>query len=214
MAIIGTLAIAVVGGYVSHSAFQARYASVVLVPVVLLVALGTVTFADIKVRGILLAAIVVFGLAGSLPDIWTNRTQAGQVASTLASLGHRGDIVAYCPDQLGPDASRLLTGRGYRQITFPRGTGPQFVDWVDYAKATGAAQPRQFADRLVSMAAGSHQIWYGWMSGYQTYGTKCEAIEQDLLADPSLAAHEQIVPAPNRFFEPMELVRFVPISGS
>ena len=40
LVLTGTLAAAVVGGYASRSAFQARYASVVFVPLVLLVALG------------------------------------------------------------------------------------------------------------------------------------------------------------------------------
>ena len=98
----GTLAVAVVGGYVSGSAFQARYASVVFVPLVLLVALGVATFADRRIRIGVLVATVAFGLAGSLPDIWTSRTQAGEVAATLAQLARPGDVVAFCPDQLGP----------------------------------------------------------------------------------------------------------------
>ena len=83
----GTLAAAVIGGYVSTSAFQARYASVVFVPLVLLVALGIATFADRRIRAGVLTATVAFGLAGSLPSTWTSRTQAGEVAATLAQLG-------------------------------------------------------------------------------------------------------------------------------
>jgi 4-amino-4-deoxy-L-arabinose transferase-like glycosyltransferase len=93
--LVGTLALAVAGGYLTNSAFQARYASVVLVPLVLLVALGLATFADRRVRVGVLALALSCGLAGSIPNIWTNRTQAGEVAATLAGDGRLGDVVAF-----------------------------------------------------------------------------------------------------------------------
>jgi mannosyltransferase len=209
--VAGTLAGAIVCGYLSRSAFQPRYAMVVLVPLVLLVAMGIATLGDRRLRAIVLAVAAGFGLIGGLADVWTNRTQAGQVETTLAHLGKPGDIVAYCPDQLGPDVSRLLPGDRYQQITFPRETGPKFVDWVDYAKATRAGNPTAFASKLEQMAGPTHQIWYVWMSGYQTYGTKCEAIEVALLSDHSLGARQQFQPEPTTYYEPMELVRFVPL---
>ena len=138
----GTLAAAVIGGYVSRSAFQARYASVVFVPLVLLVALGLVTFADGRIRAGVLAATVAFGLASALPSAWTSRTQAGQVATTLSQLGRPGDVVAFCPDQIGPSVSRLVPPGRYREITFPRGTSPEFVNWVDYARPRPRATRR------------------------------------------------------------------------
>ena len=46
-----------------------------------------------------------------------------------------------------------------------------------------AASPQAFADRLEQMSEPDHVIWYVWAPGYQTYGTKCEAIEITLLAD-------------------------------
>ncbi len=153
LVLTGTLAVAVVGGYASRSAFQARYASVVFVPLVLLVALGLVTFADGRIRAGVLTATVAFGLASGLPSAWTSRTQAGQVASTLAQLGRPGDVVAYCPDQIGPSVNRLLPPGRYREITFPRGTGPQFVNWVDYATASARGHPASFATRLEQLSA-------------------------------------------------------------
>lgn len=205
---LATILVAIVGGYVSHSAFQARYAMVVFVPLVLLVGLGLTAFADPRVRGGVLAAAVVFGFVGSASNIANNRTQAGQVATTLATLGRPGDVVAYCPDQLGPATNRLLPSGRYQQITFPRGTGPAFVNWIDYAATIRAASPSAFVHRLESMAAPNHQIWYVWMGGYQGYGTKCQQIETDLLANTQLGAHEVVVPQ-SKYYEPMELVRFV-----
>ena len=217
IAVVGTLAAAIVGGYVSGSAFQARYAWVVFVPLVLLVALGLVTFADRRIRAGVLAATVAFGLASALPNVWTSRTQAGEVATTLAQLGRPGDVVAFCPDQIGPAVNRLLPPGRYQEVTFPRGTGPAFVDWVDYATASHRGHPAAFASRLEAMSAPTHQIWLVWAPGYQTFGTKCETLETDLLADRSLGAHEMFPYSPGSdpwiTYETMELVRFVHVGG-
>jgi len=187
----------------------------VFVPLVLLVALGLATFGDRRIRAGVLVAAVAFGVAGSVPNIWTSRTQAGEVAATLARLGRPGDVVAYCPDQLGPAVHRLLPAGRYREITFPRGTGPAFVNWVDYSAASRAGHSGTFAARLEQLSAPVHQIWLVWAPGYQTFGTKCETLETDLLADRSLGAHEMF---PYRqvtdswiTYENMELVRFVHI---
>ena len=217
IAMAGTLVAAIVGGYASRSAFQARYASVVFVPLVLLVAMGLATFGARRIRAGVLVAAVAFGVAGSVPNIWTSRTQAGEVSATLAQLGRPGDIVAYCPDQVGPAVDRLLPAGRYRGITFPRGTGPAFVNWVDYADASGAGNPGAFAARLEKLSAPAHQIWLVWAPGYQTFGTKCETLETDLLADRSLGAHEmfpyQQVTDSWITYENMELVRFVHVGG-
>jgi len=213
LVLVGTLAVAVVGGYATNSAFQSRYASVVFVPLVLLVALGLATFADRRIRVGVLLATVAFGLAGALTDITTNRTQAGEVAATLAQFGRPGDVVAFCPDQLGPAVNRIVPAGRYQMVTFPRGTSAQFVNWVDYAKATRAGNTATFATRLEQSSAPTHQIWLVWAPGYETYGTKCEDLETHLLADRSLGAHEMFPFRPGTDpwipYEDMELVRFV-----
>jgi mannosyltransferase len=206
--VFGTLILAIAAGYLQGSAFSARYASVVFVPLMLLVAMGLRTFLDWRIASALLVAASIFGLATSVTNIWTQRSQAVQVAATLTVAGKQGDVVAYCPDQLGPDASRLLPSGKYQQITFPRGTSPEFVDWVDYAKATAAASPKAFAQRLEQMSEPNHVIWYVWAPGYQTYGTKCEAIESYLLADKGLGANEIFTYNSTKYYEPMELVEF------
>jgi mannosyltransferase len=213
--VAGTLAAAVVGGFVFSSGFQARYASVVLVPLMLLVALGVTTFADRRIRVAVLGAAVAFGLAGSIPNVWTSRTQAGQVVAVLAAGGRSGDVVAFCPDQLGPAVGRLLPAGRYQAVTFPRGTGPEFVDWVDYGAATGAGDPAAFAAHLEALAGGTHRIWFVWQGGYQTLGTKCEAIAGTLEASPRRRAQQMVVGvAPRQAlvgYEGMGLIRFTPV---
>ncbi len=211
--VVGTLALAIAGGYLQGSAYSARYASVVFIPLLLLVSMGIATLADRRIASAVLLAAALFGLGTSVSNISTQRSQAVDVASVLARAGKAGDVVAYCPDQLGPDASRLLPSGKYQQITFPRGTGPQFVDWVDYAKATGSASPQAFARRLEQMSEPDHVIWYVWAPGYETYGAKCEDIEQALLADSGLGGDEIFTYEPGTFYEPMELVEFAHRKG-
>lgn len=209
---VATMGLAIVGGYVSQSAFQARYAMVVFVPLVLLIGLGATTFADRRVQVAVVGAAVVFGLVGSVPNVANTRTEAGQVAAVLARLGRPGDVVAYCPDQLGPAVNRLLPPGRYQQITYPRGTGPDFVNWIDYKQAIDHASTAAFVRRVEAMAAPDHQIWLVWMGGYQGFGTRCQQIETDLLGDHQLGAREVVAPS-TRYFEQMELVHFVHLSG-
>ena len=208
--VLGTLVAAIAGGFLSNSAFDARYASVVFVPVVLLVSIGLTTFLDRRVRNVILAVAIVAGLVASFANITTNRTQAGKVAAAMSTRALPGDIVAYCPDQLGPAVNRLLPAGRYRQITFPRGTGPTFVNWVDYANASHAGVPATFAGRLEAMAGSTHQIFVVWAPGYQSLGTKCEQIVDILQGDPHYQVHSLVVGNNAQFYQPMYLYQFVP----
>jgi mannosyltransferase len=211
IAVGGTLAAAVAGGFLTNSAFDARYASVVFIPLILLVVIGLTTFRDRRVRTIILAVAVIAGLAGSIPDVTTNRTQAGQVARAIAAHAGPGDVVAYCPDQLGPAVNRLLPAGRYQQTTFPRDTGPIFVNWVDYAGAVHSASPVAFAHRLESLAGPSGgQIFLVWAGGYQSFGLKCEQIIQTLQEDPAYHAQSLVVGNDNQFYQPMWMVGFTP----
>ena len=208
--VLGTLGAAIVGGFVTSSAFDARYASVVFVPLLLLVAIGVAVFRDRHVRVGVLAVAVVLGLVASVPNVVTNRTQAGQVAAAVTAVARPGDVIAYCPDQLGPAVARILPGGTYAQVTFPRGTGPAFVDWVDYARAVHGASPLAFADHVESLAAGGHQVFVVWSPGYQTFGVRCEGIVQTLQADPAFTHTQLVVGDSKTFFQPMYLERFTP----
>ncbi len=205
-----TLGLAIVGGIVSRSAFSTRYASVVFVPVVLLVALGLSTFLSRRVRTGVLVVAVAAGLAGSIPNVTTNRTQAGQVSRAITAHAQAGDVVAYCPDQLGPATNRLLPAGRYRQTTFPRGIGPAFVDWIDYATASRAASPEAFAVRLEAMAGATGRIFVVWAPGYQTFGTKCQQVVESIQANPRYATAALVGGDAKRFYEPMWLDEFTP----
>ena len=176
----GTMALAVVAGMLTHAGFVTRYTAVVFPLVVLIAGLGTTVMLDERVRTAVLAVTGVIGLsvAGQLATY--NRTQAGQVARAIELDAQPGDLVAYCPDQLGPGVSRLLTAP-VQQVTYPRWGSPRFVDWVDYSAVNRAGDPFSFAQRLVA-AAGRHQIFLVWAERYRTLRGRCPVLASQLLA--------------------------------
>ena len=174
VAVVGTLGLAIAVGLVSGSAYEARYAAVVFGLFLVLVVLGTTALADRRIQALVIVAAVGFGLAGGIRNVVTDRTQAGQVARALQSHVQAGDVVGYCPDQLGPGVSRLLP-RALTQLTFPRGARPERVDWVDYADRSRAGDADAFA-RLLDDRAGPHAVWLVWSSGYRSLDAKCEQV--------------------------------------
>ena len=108
MATAGTLAVAIAGGLVSRSAFQARYASVVLPIFLLLAVLGTATLADRRVRTGVVAVAVGLGLVASATNVTTSRTQAGPVAVAINRHSQAGRRRRLLPRPAGPSVSRLL----------------------------------------------------------------------------------------------------------
>ncbi len=180
--VLGTLFAAIAGGIVTASAFSSRYAAVVFLPFILLVALGTVTLLNPKTRVVVVGLAVLAGLISSAQNVTTQRTQANAVAAAINAEAKPGDVIAFCPDQLGPSVYRQLRNPAqYAMLTFPRRTGPQIVDWVDYADAVHAASPESYANAVFAKAGPSHHVWLAWEPMYETFGVKCEAIATDLL---------------------------------
>ena len=170
---LGTLAIAVVLGAVAHSAFVARYTAVVL-PLFLLVVAGGI--AVIPGRRFRVGCIAVLCIAGLLTGYGENkqqRTQAAHVAAVLNAQAQPGDVVVYCPDQLGPAVDRLITVPRVIQLTFPRAIGPQRVNWVDYRKVIVGTDVEIFAQEALSRLAAGHTLWLVWRDGYPGLGGDC-----------------------------------------
>lgn len=211
--VVATLAAAVTGGIVTGSAFSPRYASVVFVPLLLLVAFGTLTLADARVRAVVVAVILAAGLAASVENVWTQRTEAPAVAAALAAHARPGDVVAFCPDQLGPAVYRLVPHDRYTALTYPRATGPAFVDWVDYQRVARSSDPAAFARRLEGLAGTSHDVWLVSAPGYRGFGDKCGVLAADLSGAPGYGAHQWVATRPLHYYEPMGLTQFAPPHG-
>jgi hypothetical protein len=210
---LGALVLAFVGNLASGAAFAYRYASIVFPAAMVLCALGAtalgVTWAGPRTRAALIAAAALLGLPTGAAQAMANRTQASMVAATIRSVGHPGDVIVYCPDQLGPAVSRLLPNR-FVQVTFPRFDPPQRIDWVDYAKVNDVApQPGVIARQLVDLAGPTHQVWLVWEQGYRTLGSDCENLRDSLVAiRPNFT--EPVRSDGHRFYEHESLDRFSP----
>jgi mannosyltransferase len=210
--VLGTLFAAIAGGILTASAFSSRYAAVVFLPFLLLVALGTITLLNPRARVIIVGLAVAAGLVSSAQNVTTQRTQANAVAAAINAQAKPGDIIAFCPDQLGPSVYRQLRDPSqYEMITFPRRRGPQIVDWVDYADAVGRADPNAFATDVAQKAGANRSVWLVWEPMYQTYGIKCETIATDLLnsATKNGGGGRNVVTSHIKlFYEPMNLTEF------
>ena len=206
----GTLAVAIVATVIGRSAFAVRYASVLFPMIILLAALGTIRLLDRRVRHAVLAAVVVFGFWATAPNVFGDRTSAARVAAALEKGVQPGDVVAYCPDQLGPSVSRLLPddGLGAQHLTFPRATPPQLVDWVDYAEVNKAADPAPFAQMLLDRAGPTGTVWVVWAPGYKTFKDKCQGVLGNL--DLVRRDNTRPVKLPSKNFEKPALIRFPP----
>jgi uncharacterized membrane protein len=170
----GTLLVAAIAAFATNSAASARYTSVALLPFLALAALGVVALPTAALRRAALAVSCVLGLVTVLPNAWTPRTQAGEVAVALEQAAPGAQVV-FCPDQLGPAVARLAQP-GLDLVSFPDLRPAARVDWVDYKerndRQTGAAVARRVLDR-----AHGREIWLVTSTGYRVPSTaRCESL--------------------------------------
>jgi mannosyltransferase len=202
----GTLVVAIVAGQLGRSAFAVRYAAVIYPLFVIVVALGANALADVRVFNWVLGVAVVLGLWATVPNVIGDRTSAGRVAAAIDAGARPGDVVAYCPDQLGPSVSREVTATGLVHLTFPRAGSPELVDWVGYEAVNRAAQTRPFAQMLIDRAGPDNDVWLVWSPGYRTFGTKCANLIEQL--DDVRPVNERVITVSTKYFERPGLVRF------
>ncbi len=105
-----TLGMGMVAGLLTRSAFASRYASVIYPLFALIAAAGVTRFTSRPVRFGVLAAYLGFSMLGVVQvALVYQRTQARAIAEAVAASGAQpGDLVVYCPDQLGPGGSREM----------------------------------------------------------------------------------------------------------
>jgi mannosyltransferase len=198
---VGTLLLGGAFAFIAHSTFAGRYASVLFPLFVLVVVYGITVFTDTRIRAIVLALVVIIGLASGSRNVFDDRTEAGPVAEAIRARARPGDVVLYCPDQLGPSVSRLLSGtRGLTQLTFPQGDRPELVDWVDYKERRDKTDPNAFARMVADRARPGHTIWYVIAVQYRGGNEgKCEAVHRALV--PLRPDARQVVEAEEKFTE-------------
>ena len=173
---LGTLIVGLTASYLGGTAFDPRYAAVVVPILVVVVAVGLNVFASAPVRYGVLAAVVVLGILGGLRNSTSDRTQAGQIADSLAVGAQPGDVVVYCPDQLGPAVHRILgDDNGLVELTFPALGGPKRVNWVDYRERLARTDPKAVAQQVLDRA-GDATVWLVSTPGYRSFEQKCEEL--------------------------------------
>jgi mannosyltransferase len=202
----GTLFIAVVAGILANAAFVSRYMSVVFPLFLVLCALGVTNFASKKVSAGIVAVACVAGTLTGFGNNADPRTQAVEVAATLNTEARPGDIVVYCPDQLGPAVNRLLTVPDLTQVTYPRMIGPARVDWVNYGQVIANTDPYTFAMAVLRKLGPGNTLWLVWRNGYSPFGGSCGSLENWLqYSDPGGVLE---IPANAAYYEYENLVRF------
>lgn len=164
--------------WAARSAFQPRYASVAFPFFVLVVARGITCVVERRARTAIIVLVVLLGFVGGVHNVNLQRTSAGRVAAVLQREAKPGDVVLYCPDQVGPAVHRLAP-RGLDEVTYPRLLRPGLVDWVDYKNILSRHPPADVAQEVLARA-GSHTIWYVSAPGYLTHLRSCDAISEAL----------------------------------
>ena len=175
----GTLIVAVVAGQILNTAYADRYTAVAFVPFLLLTAVGTLSLSSPQLFRGMVALVAVFGLINGSQYVFNDRTQARQVADVLRARAGHGDVVLFCPDQLGPGVTRLAPS-WLRMLAVPTLGPADRVDWVDYAKRNESANGKLIADKALAMAGTKNNIWLVESDNYKTYDTLCSAVQYEL----------------------------------
>ncbi len=165
------------------SAYAERYTGIALPACLLLASLGIAVLPGTRVRAIVLAVAVFSGLVGGWQLARTERTQSGEIAGRIVALARPGDVVAYCPDQLGPAVHRALVRRGpltVREIVYADNSGPALVDWVDYADRMKRANGTTFAAEVNELAGPDHAVLLVRADGYRFLEGACAVLSDQL----------------------------------
>jgi hypothetical protein len=201
---MGTLMVAVLCGAVAQAAFVGRYTAVVFPLFVLLAALGATVLPDRRVLAAVLAWTTCAGLIVGVGANLSQRTEGGRIAGVINKEASANDLVLYCPDQLAPAVSRLVTANVV-QYTFPRADPPQRINWVDYRKAIHNTNVEQFAEQMLAAAAG-HDIWFIQNPNYPGTEHKCSQLMDWLTTKRN--SQVWVAPSPGNYYEYASLVRF------
>src|SRR5439155_20273247 len=118
-----------------------------------------------------------------------------------------GDVVAFCPDQLGPAVTRVIDrhpGPKPHLVAYPTGGSTERVNWVDYAQRNAKGTPAPFAinlDREAGPSGNAHLVQSP--RGYRTFGSSCNTIIAEL--DNRRGDHQVLLLWSTKAYEKMQL---------
>jgi hypothetical protein len=203
-----TFALALAAGYLSGSAYASRYAAVFFPVFIVATGLGVTRIADFTARTVVLTVAVALGCVGVYRNVADDRTQGGAIAKALRDDAVAGDVVAFCPDQLGPSAVRAGLPEGVEAVVYPTFGPADRVDWVDYQERNEAADPTEFVNDLVERAGPRSAIYLVHTGGYRTFGIDCERLRDELAGERPRA--RILVRDDTAVFEHAALTRYLP----
>ena len=122
-----TLGLGTAAAYAAAAAYASRYAAVFFPLFILIVAGGISRFVGRWLRFAVLCVVLALSLMGAYHGATAPRSQARQIAASVAEHAEPGDLVVYCPDQLGPagrtgDARRSSTRSSSPTSRHPSGS--------------------------------------------------------------------------------------------
>ena len=201
--IAATLIVAIaVGAGDGAARYAARYTAVVFGLFILLIALGTDSRSPTGGFGAASSrSAVVLGCGRQLRTSLSSEPRQATGRGDHAA-GRPGDVVGYCPDQLGPGVSRLLRRR-LQQLTYPRAEPPARVRRLGRLRRPGraAADPVAFADLLDARAGPGHDVFLVWSGAYRTHEGVCEQIVGRLVGRSRARDIRVVKDDPEAFFE-------------
>ncbi|MGH9243112.1 MAG: glycosyltransferase family 39 protein [Acidimicrobiales bacterium] len=200
------IAVAAVASYVTDTTFASRYLAVVFPLFILVCGAGLAKLPGRPSRFVVAGVVVCLSLVGVGVNVFLPRTQAREVAQAVADDSRPGDVVVFCPDQLGPAVSRELP-EGLDEVVYPSLAGPALVDWVDYAERYESAAPDRVADEVVARAGADATVWLVTSTGYKV-SHHCDRFAAAL--DGRRGAPAAVVAEAQDVFEPAALLRFDP----
>lgn len=197
----GTLVLGSAAALATATGFEGRYAGIVMPLVIVLAARGVVCL-PARATALLLCLLAVFGVAIGADEARRDRTQGREVAEAVSAQAEPVDVVAFCPDQVGPATVHYLDTKA-ATIAYPRGDG-RVVDWYDYPATIAARDPASFASEVTELA-GPGDVWLVLGDDYRGFEDRCSAI-RDALAGTRTAV--EVVAQRAEVFEPMTLIRY------
>lgn len=172
--------IGLAAGALTAATFMARYAAVFLPLVFIGAGIGLAQLPAGWPRRAVAMVLAVLAAAGALVNVIDDRTQGEDFATHIARHGAAGDLVVFCPDQLGPSTLRYLPD-GFDAAGVPSLEPPVRIDWVDYTERNESADARRVVDELLARA-GDSTIWLVYNGGYRTYEELCPEVFAALAA--------------------------------
>ncbi|WNV74563.1 glycosyltransferase family 39 protein [Geodermatophilus sp. DSM 44513] len=174
---LGTLLVAGAVSALTGTAVADRYTSVAVLAFLTLVALGVAALPGVALRATGLLLVAGLGLASALPGLTDARTQAGEVAQALEDAAP-GDVVVFCPDQLGPGVTRLVPPEQRLDlVVYPDLRPADRVDWTDYAERVTSMSSAAVAADVLQRAGDSSGVWVVTGPGYRVpSGQRCDGL--------------------------------------